>query len=329
MATIKDVAKLAGTSTATISRFINKSGYVNEATQKRIELAIKELNYKPNHYARSLSNNKTGLLALIIPDIRNPFFAELSRVIEHQARKENYNIINCNSDNDILKIRKTFIDLEQHVDGIMVVGAVTSYHVKELSKSKIPFIILDAYGEGGVSSVSTDNRYGGKLATLHLIEQGYNRVAHIRGPSEASTAIDRYNGYLDALKEKDITYDPVLIQFGDFQIESGYEAMIRFLALSHPPDGIFIANDLMAIGALEAVRQHNLKIPDDIGIVGYDNIPLTKVIAPKLTTIQQPIKQIGKKAVENMLLNIKNSNEEIKNELLPPEIIIRHTSQRL
>jgi LacI family transcriptional regulator len=329
MTTIKDVARLAGTSTATVSRFMNSSGYVKESTVERIKKAIEDLNYEPNHrHAKDFSNStKSKLIALIIPDIRNPFFSELLHAIQEKARNEKYNVICCNSNNDILKISRYFTELKGSVDGIIIAGEISSYHIDELSKNEIPVIVIDANTEDtSVHSISTNNRLGGKLATLHLIEQGYQRVAHLRGPLGTSTAEDRFQGYIDALNEKGVPYDPVLIQIGDFQSESGYEAMIRFLALSIPPDAVFVANDLMALGALEAINQKSLQVPNDIGIIGYDNIPLTNVIVPKLSTIQQPVSEIGIKAIESILRYINQPDEKIIKERLDPILKIRNTS---
>jgi LacI family transcriptional regulator len=326
MATIKDVAKLCGISISTVSRVINNSGYVNKETQELVKAAIEKLNYSPNQAARSLVSGDTQTIGLIIPDISNPFFPAIARAVEDTVQEEKYSIIVCNSDNDILKVSKHFKTLKmKSVDGIIIAGEIKRNHIQEFTDQNLPLVMIDVNTDSlPVNSVRTDNRFGGKIAANHLIEQGFSRIAHIRGPLDSSTAEDRYIGYLDSLEEYGIIYDPTLVQIGDFHAESGYNAMLRLLAHANPPDAVFVANDLMALGALEAISENNSLI----GIVGYDDIPLIKYMNPKLTTVKQPIYDIGIKAAQILLKTINNSSEKIDyvKELMKPELIIRHTS---
>jgi LacI family transcriptional regulator len=211
------------------------------------------------------------------------------------------------------------------VDGITIAGEIKRNHIQEFTDQNLPLVMIDVNTDSlPVNSVRTDNRFGGKIAANHLIEQGFSRIAHIRGPLDSSTAEDRYIGYLDSLEEYGIIYDPTLVQIGDFHAESGYNAMLRLLAHANPPDAVFVANDLMALGALEAISENNSLI----GIVGYDDIPFIKYMNPKLTTVKQPIYDIGIKAAQILLKTINNSSEKIDyvKELMKPELIIRHTS---
>ncbi|OAS85990.1 MULTISPECIES: LacI family DNA-binding transcriptional regulator [Metabacillus] len=328
MATMKDVAKLCGISISTVSRVINNSGYVNKETEEKVKAAIEKLNFSPNQAARSLVNGDTKTIGLIIPDISNPFFPAIARAVEDTLQEEKYSIIVCNSDNDILKLSKHFKTLKQKsVDGIIIAGEIKRNHIQEFTEQNLPLVMIDVNTDSlPVNSVRTDNRFGGNIATNHLIEQGFSRIAHIRGPLDSSTAEDRYKGYLDSLKEFGILYDPTLVQIGDFHEESGYNAMLRLLAHSNPPDAVFVANDLMALGVLEVLSKNN----SQIGIVGYDDIPFIKYLNPKLTTVKQPIYDIGIKAAQILLKTINNSSETVDfvKELMKPELIIRQTSLR-
>ncbi|PMC35914.1 LacI family transcriptional regulator [Bacillus sp. UMB0899] len=329
MATMKDVAKLSGISISTVSRVINNTGYVNEETKEKVIAAIEKLNYSPNQAARSLVRGDTQTIGLIIPDISNPFFPEIARAVEDTVQGEKYSIIVCNSDNDILKVSNHFKTLKQKsVDGIIIAGEIKSNHIQEFTEQNLPLVMIDVNTDSlPVNSVRTDNHFGGKIATKHLIEQGFSRIAHIRGPLDSSTAEDRYKGYLCILKEYGIIYDPTLVQIGDFHEESGYNAMLRLLAHSNPPDAVFVANDLMALGVLEAISEKNAQI----GIVGYDDIPFIKYVNPKLTTVKQPIYDIGIRAAQILLETINNRSEKIDyvKELMKPDLKIRQTSLKM
>ncbi|MCF6093790.1 LacI family transcriptional regulator [Microaerobacter geothermalis] len=330
MATIKDVARLAGVSVSTVSRVLNKSGYVNEETETKVLRAIEQLQYKPSQIARGLVSRKTKTLGLILPDITNPFFPELARAVEDTAQRHEYTVILCNSDNQLQKEEKYFQLLQEKcVDGIIIAGEVNSKYMSNIIANGTPIVVVDGRMEDSpVHSIYTNNRFGGKLAVHHLVSQGYKQIAHIRGPIGTSSADDRYEAYKEALEELKIPYQSILVQPGDFRAESGYEAMKRLLALANPPDAVFAANDLMALGALEAIAEAELNVPGDIGVVGFDGIPLTKVVQPKLTTIQQPIYEMGVLAAESLIKHIHQPTLEKKNIVLEPSLIIRKTSLR-
>ncbi|MGI6706557.1 MAG: LacI family DNA-binding transcriptional regulator [Clostridia bacterium] len=333
MATIKDVAQLSGVSIATVSRVINKSGYIDKETEKRVLSAIQELNYTPNHLARSLIKRRTQTLGLILPDITNPFFPLLARAIEDIAQQNKYSVMYCNSDNDILKLSKSFKLLkDRSVDGMIIAGDLSQDHIEVLSQFDIPIAVIDSnVGDAPVHQVFTDNVLGARIAVNHLLEQGYRRIAHIRGEWRASTARNRHQGYMEALQEWDIPYDPILVQPGDYQIQSGYEAMLRLLALASPPDAVFAANDLMALGAIHAILEHQLRIPEDIGVVGFDDLPLTKVLRPSLTTVRQSIYDMGVISTKLQLESIENppkEKEDYKVVVLDPVLQVRETSLR-
>jgi LacI family transcriptional regulator len=330
MATIRDVAKLADVSVSTVSRVLTQTGYVNEETKKKINSAIKLLSYKPSQIARGMISRKTNTLGLIVPDIRNLFFPELARAIEDVAQKRGYSLIVCNSDNNRDKEESYFQLLqEKYTDGIILANEVTDSQIQTLHDRGIAFLVIDTIVNSlPVLSVHTDHINGAYLATSHLIEQGYQRIAHIRGPSTSSTAENRWEGYKLALHEAGIPYDSNLVQNGDYQIESGHDAMNKLLVMNQPPDAVFVANDLMALGAMETILDAGLKLPDDIAIVGFDGLPLSTVVRPKLSTVIQPIYEMGTIAAEMLIESILNPDKEKKSVVLKAKLSIRESSTR-
>ncbi|CCO07915.1 LacI family DNA-binding transcriptional regulator [Desulforamulus hydrothermalis] len=331
MATIKDVAKLAGVSVSTVSRVLNASGYVDKTTEERVMAAIKQLHYKPSQIARGLVSKKTKTFGLILPDITNPFFPELARGVEDEAQRHGYNIMLCNSDWDIEK-EKMYLSLLQAkcVDGIILVGSRLreEYLAKLLGTLKVPMVLLDRSSGMGIHSISANNNLGGYLATKHLVDQGYRTIAHISGPQQSPSGQQRLAGYKNALAEGNIPYDEVLVTEGDYRISGGAAAMRRLLRLSSPPDAVFCANDLMAIGALEVLQETGVKVPDEIALVGYDGIHLSKYVFPKLTTIIQPTYHMGTQAVQIIIDNLVAGQTECKHIELDPILEIRDSSIR-
>lgn len=331
MATIKDVAKLAGVSVSTVSRVLNASGYVEKTTEERVMAAIKQLSYKPSQIARGLVSKKTKTFGLVLPDISNPFFPEVARGAEDQASLHGYNIMLCNSDWDIQK-EKMYLNilLEKCVDGIILVGSRLGddYLNEVVPTLDTPVVLLDRTSALEVHSLSTNNILGGYLATKHLIEQGYQTIAHISGPQQSRSAQQRLTGYCKALAEYNLPYDMVLVTEGDYRIKGGAEGMQRLLRLNTVPDAVFCANDLMAIGALEFLNDAGIKVPEQMALVGYDGIHLSKYVHPKLTTVCQPTYEMGKKAVQVILENLTQDHTSFQHIELDPELQVRESSQR-
>lgn len=329
MATIKDVAKFANVSVSTVSRVLNASGYVEKSTEERVLAAIKQLNYKPSQIARGLVNKQTKTFGLVLPDITNPFFPELARGAEDEARHQGYNIMLCNSDWDIEK-EKMYLGIMQEkcVDGIILVGSrlPEAYLEEMLAAFATPLVLLDRASSLAVHSISINNILSGYLATKHLLEQGYRSIAHISGtPSPAVE--QRLLGYRQALAEHNIQFDETLVFPGDYRISGGAAAMRRILRLRNLPDAIFCANDLMAVGALEVLQEARLKLPDQIALVGCDGIDLGKYVYPRLTTIFQPTYQMGSTAVQLLLETIHNGKATaFKHVEVEPVLVVRESS---
>lgn len=334
MPTIRDVAEKAGVSTTTVSHVINESRFVSDAAIRRVQRAMKELNYQPNAVARSLRRKDTHTLGLVLPDISNPFFAEVARGIETYAFQQGYTVIFGSSDDDIKKEHAYLrVLIEKQVDGIIYVAAGESaQNIQPLLGRHLPLVVVDRDFKKMVADyVVADNRRGGYLATSHLIELGHRVIACIAGPSAVTPSAERVTGYRDALDEHSLPFDSRLIRRGDFGAASGFEATRYFLSRRgpHRPTAIFACNDMMALGALGALYQAGQRVPDDVAVIGFDDIVLASYTAPPLTTIQQPKYEMGELAAKILIDRIQSDEaHEPQRHLLPTKLIVRASTVR-
>lgn len=330
MATIRDVSKLSGFSVATVSRVINQSGYVHGETEVVIRKAMETLNYLPSEMARSLAGKNSLTIALIVPDILNPFFPELARSIEDAAHLLGYTVILCNSDNDPEKEINYFRVLEsKRIDGIIIASfKIHPHQIIELQNKSIPVVVIDNhFPNDPILSYISKNREGAQMAVKHLIEQGCLTIAHISGPVDVYSARERTIGYEEECREHGM-YNFNLISQGDFQVEGGYKATLSMFEKRPDIDGIFAGNDLMAVGALKALYQLGKDVPHDVKIIGFDGISLTTVV-PELTTIAQPISEMGKCAIQSLMKLINKEPVDCTVNELNVELIVRQsTAQR-
>ncbi|MEH7392560.1 LacI family DNA-binding transcriptional regulator [Bacillus sp. JJ1474] len=294
MVSIKDVAKHTGLSVATVSRVLNNKGYVSEDSRKKIEQAIAELNYKPNAVARSLFKKQSKTIGLMLPDIMNPFFPELARAVEDVAIKLGYTVILCNSDEDRAK-EQVYLDMmmQKYVDGLIV--ASNTMTAEQIEKIKIPIVSIDREISKGLPTIIVENRKGARLAASFLKELGRQRIAHIRGPHDIFTADERCKGYREIVSQEP-WFKETFIAEGDFSMQTSFDATMKLLQLHPDIDGIFAANDTSAIGTIKAVHKLGKKVPEDIAIVGFDGIMMSTATTPELTTVVQPIYELGEKA---------------------------------
>jgi LacI family transcriptional regulator len=330
--TIKDVAELAKVHPSTVSRVINGDSRISEKTKNKVLLIIKKLGYTPNAIARGLKTKRTYTLGMLIPDITNPFFAELARGVEDAASKNSFNIILCNTD-DKLKKERTYLEIlrEKRVDGLILgTSHIRDKSILELEKKKFPYILISRNVERlNKNCIIIDDLVGGMMATEYLIKLGHHRIAHISGPLKTRSGLNRLKGYQLALKKFKIEYNDELVGEGDFRIRGGYQVMKRFLKLTKPPTAIFAANDLLALGAMQAIQKKNFYIPEDFSIIGFNDIELASFVYPSLTTIRQPILEMGNLAVK-MLLNIIIDGEfNQKRVILQPKLIIRGSCKKV
>ncbi|MDW8101168.1 MAG: LacI family DNA-binding transcriptional regulator [Anaerolineae bacterium] len=319
MATIYDVARAAGVSISTVSHVLNGTRYVSEETRARVLQAIEKLNYRPSFLARAMVRQETRTIGLIVPDNVNPFFAELARGIEDYGFEAGYNVILCNSDRNTSK-EQAYLDMliSKRVDGVIYMTAdVNRERLQPLLDHKIPVVTFDRDYEG-IDAVLLDNLYGGYEATRHLIELGHHRIACISGPDPMTRSGDRIRGYQKALLEAGLSPDPALVVTGNWTYQSGREAAHLLFELPSPPTAIFACNDTMAIGAISYLRERGLAVPQEVSIVGFDNISLSAFTCPPLTTMVTPILELGQRLCQMLLDRING-----KLSPMPQRFVIR------
>lgn len=316
MATIKDVAREAGVAVGTVSKVINNIA-VKPATKALVDDAIKKLNYEPNVYARGLKVNKTNTIALIIPTIWNPFFSELTYNIEKNLRKFNIKMILCNSeDNELSEIEYITMVKQNKVDGII---AITYNNVDEYVSSNIPIVSIDRYFSENITYVTSDNYNGGKIAAEKLVECGCKSIAYIgRGSKINNATRKRKSGFVDFCKKNNIKYNicDLLGHKNEFEtiLKEFLEENIKNNKLI---DGIFAATDEQALSIIEILKNFNLRVPEDVQIIGYDGIRYSKNESIKISTIRQPVDLMASEAV-NALVNLIDDEKEISNEIILP-----------
>ncbi|WP_213450661.1 LacI family DNA-binding transcriptional regulator [Rhizomonospora bruguierae] len=299
--TIYDVARHAGVSSSTVSRVLAGRGTVSEATRQRVLGVARELGYRPNHVARSLARQDSDAVAVLLPDIANPFFPSLVKALQDEAQHRGYTVI-LGSTGDDPDNERRYLDtmLSRQVRHVFVVGlSLPKAEVEEYARAGLTFIGLDRGVAGGNGYlVQSDNRAGAKLATRHLIELGHRRIAHIAGPPGISVSRERRRGFLEAMAEAGLPVDERLIVTSPFTEEGGAAAFVELAGRSPGYTAIFSANDLIAIGALFAAHESGLSVPEDFSLVGFDDVSLTRYTSPQLTTVRQDVARMARAGVQ-------------------------------
>lgn len=313
MPTIKDVAKRTGLAYATISKYIN-GGNVLPANREKIEQAIKDLNFTVNEFARGLKTNKSNTVGIIIPDIGNVYVAQTIPIIVDELRRNGYATLICDSrsDHDRESELVRFL-MAKRVDGIinMPVGADGS-HLYEVLENRIPVVLLDRIVSdciGHVDAVLVDNMHAAQEVTNYLIQLGHTEIGIIAGPRDVSTALDRLSGYVLTLKKNNIDLKDRLIEHCDFAIESGYKACKKLLLSNPDMTALFATNYDTTVGAMMALNEQGISVPDDISLFGFDDMPFAKVIKPHLCVMAQPIEDIGKIASQMLLERMRSRSD--------------------
>ncbi|WP_442602249.1 LacI family DNA-binding transcriptional regulator [Paenibacillus sp. KN14-4R] len=328
--TIKDIAKKANVSITTVSLIMNnKCHNIGEDTIKRVRSIIAEHNYRPNALARGLITNKTRTIGLLVPNITNPFFAEITKGVEDGLSEHNYNVFLCNSYNDIHK-EKMYINVlkERFVEGVIIssTNTVTQDYYTYLKEQGIAFVILDRHdSQLQYNGIVVDDWKGGYLATQHLLQLGHRKIGCIAESKGLCNINERLRGYQDALKAHGVLYDEKLVVSADLTIEGGCQAALGLMAEQNVT-AIFATNDLTAIGVYEAAIQLGKRIPEDVSVVGFDDISFAHYLSPKLTTIRQPIYEIGRRAAANFIYVLQNNTFVQSTEVLDVELIIRNST---
>lgn len=324
MVNIKDVAKIANLSVATVSRYLNKNGYVSQKSSERIEQAIKELDFKPSSVARSLSKKQSNMIGLIVPDIKNPYFPELARAVEDTAWSYGYTVVLCNSDEQMEKEMLYIERLSQtYVAGLIVTTSLIDPSI--YTSIDTPIVALDRMIDVTVPTVATDNRKGAKLGTEHLLASGARNLLCIRGPQGLKTADDRLLGFLEAIEQQNVQLTIVTTSF-DFNIAA--EVIEQALTMNPKIDGIFASSDTLAIAALHIAHKLGKRVPEELQIVGFDGIALGEMVSPALTTVSQNLYEMGAAAAGMLIDQIEG--KEIKQMLLNIEaqLIVRGTTRK-
>ena len=322
--TIRDIAREADTSIATISRFLNKSGYVNVETAKRIELTIQKLGYSPSLAAQSLKTKKSRQIMLAVPDICNPFYSTMAKTVQFIAREKDYVVTLYNTNEDVSEEINAITTSQQiSAEGIIL----CSVHVKEeviesLKSSNISAVVANSYESCPFDSVHGVKGEGTYLTTKHLIESGHKTIAFAGGPFDSTTAARRRFGYIKALKEVGLESCEAYIFEMGFSIEAGYKAGKYFSTLNPRPTAICCANDLIAFGVLSAFNDCSIRVPDDISITGMDNIDFTNLSRPKLTTATNDSNEFGKSVINLLFDRIEGKYSGTPKEIIIPRILI-------
>lgn len=331
MPTIHDVAKKAGVAPITVSRVINNSGYVSDKVRDTVNAAIEELGYVPNVIARSLKSKRTTTIALVFTDITNPYFNILARGVEDAACEAGYHVIFCNTD-ESQKQEENYIQLllQKQVDGILLVPADSSSGSIDLvKKQNTPVVVIDRRVQGGnVDVVRGDSEGGAYQLTNYLINLGHQRISLLSGPKKVSTSVDRVDGYQRAMTENRLE-EFIDFFYGEYTQESGECLTRKIFSRDTQPTAIFGGNNLISIGAMVALRKMNLKVPEDVALVSFDDIPENLSLYPFLTAIAQPPYEIGKKATELLVSRIKqqgSKHNDFNEIIFPVELIIRESS---
>lgn len=325
VATLKDVAKETGLTVSTVSRVLNNRGYISDEARKKVADAMKKLNYHPNEVARSLSKKSTNTIGLIVPHIKHPYFSELISHLENHAFKRGYKIILCNSQGKEKKERE-YLEMctSNRVAGIILCSGTVA--VEEFDGSNIPLITIERYLENGTATVECDNEQGGRLAAQKLIESGCKNLIHISGVTDTvMPADDRAEGFRKVCEEVGISHKEIATSSYSYEALEYHDYIVKILKEYPDIDGIFASSDLIAVQTLQSCAQLGIKVPEDLKIVGFDDVYLSTLTIPPITTIHQPIKEMAQMAVD-LLVDSVEGKTVVKRALLPVTLVSRGTT---
>lgn len=328
--TIVDVARRAGVSYVTVSRVINNQAYVKEETRQRVQQALTELGYVANRQARSLRSGRTHTIGLLVRDLGTGYIGEIIRGIDGELSDRQYDLMlytthwRMRSESDYVATLTRGM-----VDGLLLILPRTpESYLENLGKRRFPHVLIDHQGvDQNGPAVGAANRQGGYDATAYLLKLGHRRIGFISGDPSLGCSIERGQGYRAALREHNVALDPCLVVEGDFMQSSGYRHAKELLQLPVPPTAIFASNDVMAFGVMEAVREQGLRIPEDISIVGFDDIPQAASVHPALTTVRQPLEEMGRMATRMLFGYLEDPSRPQERIELPTQLVIRNSCQ--
>ena len=327
MVKIKDVADAAGVSTATVSRVLADKPHVRKEVKARVLDVVRELNYRPNRVARSLRSRKSTIIGLIVSDIENPFFQQVSRAVEDAAHKQGYSVMLCNNDEDPEK-EQQYLHLirDENLAGVILSPTrQTADNFSTTSELNIPMAVIDRrVSNVAVDNILIDNVQAAYTLTTHLIKHGHRRIGAIFGMG-STTGRERREGFVRALKEHDLQPSTELVKYANPRERDGFRTTIKLLQLPEPPDAIITSNSLLAAGALRALRENNTAVPEEVAFASFDETTWAKLVVPALTVIQQPTYEIGQTATELLIKRIKDPTRSNREVILKAKLVVRQS----
>jgi LacI family transcriptional regulator len=331
MVTIKEVARAAGVSPATVSRALNGRARVDPGLVSRVQAVAAQLGYRPSRVARNLRRRQTSVWGMVISDIRNPFFTDLVRAVEDVASTAGYSLVLCDADEDVTK-EAGYLDLvvaERMAGAIVSPASPGASDLRPLVAHEIPVVLVDREVESpALDTVLVDNRRGARDAVDHLITNGYQRIACVTGPECTTTGAERLAGYRDALERAGRAFDPALVRSANFRERDGFAATRSLLELQPAPDALFVANNLMTLGALGAIEEAGWRIPTQIAVVGFDDMPWARLVRPALTTVAQPTYALGQETARLLLRRVQGDQSPPRRVMLATTLNVRGSSVR-
>lgn len=328
-ATIKDVAREAGVSVATVSRFFNNSGPVKQETAQRIEEVARRMRYAPNSAAQSLSTRRTSTIGVLLPDLHGEFFSEVIRGIDQTVQRSGWHMLLSSSHNERSEIEAALRAMRGRVDGLIVMSPDLDPDILATNlPDRLPIVLMNCVmDDPAYDSLNIDNYGGARAVTEHLLEVGHRRIAVITGPARNHDAAERLRGFRDALRDGGVSGYAGDEYAGDFSESAGYAGARALLESAQRPSAIFACNDAMAIGALGGLREAGVRVPEDVAVAGFDDIPIARYVSPPLTTVRVSISRLGECAAERLFRAIESAGDhQPVQEVLPTELVVRRSS---
>jgi DNA-binding LacI/PurR family transcriptional regulator len=328
--TIKDVARAAGVAASTVSRYLNGQLRVSPATEAKVLEAVAELGYVPNAPARNLARRRSGVIGFVVPEISNPYFGAIADFVVEAVERHGRLVLLCSHRSQSVR-QSSYIDLlaSGAIDGMLYLGSFRSNErLAAAITDGLPVVVVDEpiAGLPPVSSVVMDDYAGGYQATSYLVALGHRRIAFVSGPAELGSVQERYRGYCDALRVGCIDAEGQVNLAGQFTEQFGMSALPHLLAAAQPPTAAFVASDYIALGVLSAAEMHGIKVPDDLSIVGFDDIRFSQYVRPRLTTIRSPVDRLAQQGVELLFERLQDPQAPARTQVLPVELVIRESA---
>lgn len=331
MATMKDIARLAKVSTSTVSHVINGSRFVSDEIREKVMRVVAELNYTPSAVARSLKVKATQTIGLLVTATNNPFFAEVMAGVEQYCRQHQYNLIIATTGGDAKRLQQNLQTLmHKQVDGLLLMCGDSRFQAEDELAISVPLVVMDWwFTDLNADKILENSELGGYLATKALIEAGHQKIGIITGNLKKSVAQNRLKGYKKALEEAHIPLNNDWLIESHFDFEGGVVGMEKLLAASNRPSAVFCCSDTIAVGAYQVIHQQGLRIPQDISVIGYDDIELARYLSPPLSTVSQPKAELGKLAVQMLLKRLKEPEENYQTRTLNPSLVLRQSCRTI